>query len=108
MSIRPVDLNGMIQRTQDVGNMKQAEDNKPVVEQYNIQVHQQKHEEQLAHKVQDTQEKENFAFRYDAKEKGSNEYEGSGGKKGQKKKKEDQSEGKVIFKGQKSSFDIKI
>lgn len=108
MSIRPVDLNGMIQRTQDVGNMKQAEDNKPVVEQHNIQVLQQKQEEQLAHKVQDTQEKENFAFRYDAKEKGSNEYEGNGGKKGQKKKKEDQSEGKVIFKGQKSSFDIKI
>ena len=108
MSIRPVDLNGMIQRTQDVGNMKQAEDNKPVVEQHNIQVHQQKQEEQLAHKVQDTQEKENFAFRYDAKEKGSNEYQGNGGKKGQKKKKEDQSEGKVIFKGQKSSFDIKI
>lgn len=108
MSIRPVDLNGMIQRTQDVGNMKQAEDNKPVVEQHNIQVHQRKQEEQLAHKVQDTQEKENFAFRYDAKEKGSNEYEGNGGKKGQKKKKEDQSEGKVIFKGQKSSFDIKI
>ena len=29
MSIRPVVLNGMIQRTQDVGNLKQQEDNRP-------------------------------------------------------------------------------
>lgn len=101
MSIRPVDLNGMIQRTQDVGNMKQAEDNKPVVEQHNIQVHQQKQEEQLAHKVQDTQEKENFAFRYDAKEKGSNEYEGNGGKKGQKKRKKTNRKERLFLKDKK-------
>lgn len=69
MSIRPVDFNGMIQRTQDIGNMKQHEDNKPVVQQHNIEVNQEKHEESLAHKVQDTEEKENFEFRYDAKEK---------------------------------------
>ena len=32
MSIRPVDFNGMIQRTQDVSTLKQNEDNRPVVE----------------------------------------------------------------------------
>lgn len=42
MSIRPVVLNGMIQRTQDVGNLKQQEDNRPIVEQQNIQIEQQK------------------------------------------------------------------
>lgn len=47
MSIRPVVLNGMIQRTQDVGNLKQQEDNRPIVEQQNIQIEQQKHEDQL-------------------------------------------------------------
>ena len=46
MSIRPVVLNGMIQRTQDVGNLKQQEDNRPIVEQQNIQIEQQKHEDQ--------------------------------------------------------------
>ena len=105
MSIRPVDLNGMIQRTQDVGNMKQAEDNKPVVEQHNIQVHQQKQEEQLAHKVQDTQEKENFAFRYDAKEKGNGHYEKEERKKKDKKQ---QKADNVYLKGQTSGFDIKV
>lgn len=76
MSIRPVDLSGLIQRTQDIGNIKQTEDNKPVVEQYHIEVRQTKEEERQSHKVQDTQEKENFNFRYDAKEKGSNSYSG--------------------------------
>ena len=28
MSIRPVDLSGMIQRTQDIGNIKHAEDSR--------------------------------------------------------------------------------
>lgn len=36
MSIRPVDFNGMIQRTQDVSTLKQNEDNRPVVEQQTI------------------------------------------------------------------------
>lgn len=75
MSIRPVVLNGMIQRTQDVGNLKQQEDNRPIVEQQNIQIEQQKHEDQLTHRVQDPEEKENDGYRYDAKEKGNNEYE---------------------------------
>ena len=56
MSIRPVVLNGMIQRTQDVGNLKQQEDNRPIVEQQNIQIEQQKHEDQLTHRVQDPEE----------------------------------------------------
>lgn len=46
MSIRPVVLNGMIQRTQDVGNLKQQEDNKPLVQQQNIEIQQQKQEDQ--------------------------------------------------------------
>ena len=33
MSIRPVDFNGMVQRTQDVSTLKQNEDNKPVFQQ---------------------------------------------------------------------------
>ena len=37
MSIRPVEFNGMIQRTQDVSTLKQNEDNKPFMEQQNIQ-----------------------------------------------------------------------
>lgn len=107
MSIRPVDINGMIQRTQDVGTLKQNEDNKPLVEQHNIQVHQQKQEDQLSHQVQGAEEKENQGYRYDAKEKGNGGYEGNQKKKrGQKNSKN--SDDKVIVKGTKSSFDVKI
>lgn len=56
MSIRPVDLSGMIQRTQDIGNIKHAEDSRPVADQYNIEVRQEKQESDLSHKVQDRTE----------------------------------------------------
>ena len=70
MSIRPVDLSGMIQRTQDIGNIKHAEDSRPVADQYNIEVRQEKQESDLSHKVQDPEQKDNQEFRYDAREKG--------------------------------------
>ena len=71
MSIRPVDLSGMIQRTQDIGNIKHAEDSRPVADQYNIEVRQEKQESDLSHKVQDPEQKDNQEFRYDAREKGN-------------------------------------
>lgn len=107
MSVRPVDMNGMIQRTQDVGNLKQQEDSKPQIQQHTIEIRQQKQEEQLARQVQHSQEKENKGFRYDAKEKGSNSYEGSGKKK-KNQKKELPEDGKVTVKSRNGSFDMKI
>ena len=44
MSIRPVDMNGVIQRTQDVGTLKQQQDMKPMVDQQNIQMEVQREE----------------------------------------------------------------
>lgn len=109
MSIRPVDLNGMIQKTQDVGNMKQQEDSKPVIQQQNIEIKQQKQEERLAHQVQQSQKKENEGYRYDAKEKGNNSYDGGGRKKKEKKKEQERGQsGSVAVKNQSRSFDIKI
>ncbi len=110
MSIRPVDFNGMIQRTQDVGQLKQYEDNKPVIQQYSIEVQQERKEEQLTKRVNDPEEKENAGYRYDAKEKGNNSYEGNPhGKKDKKHSgQEKNKEGKVILKGQSTSFDMKI
>lgn len=87
MSIRPVDLSGMLQRTQDVTTLKQNEDNKPVVEQQFLHTAQMKQEQKMAHKVSKAEEKENDNYRYDAKEKGSNQYDGSGQKNKIRKKK---------------------
>lgn len=108
MSIRPVDFNGMIQRTQDVGNLKQNEDSKPIVQQQNIEIKQEKQEDSRAHKVQDTEEKENFSFRYDAKEKGSNQYSRDEKKKKKIQKGMEEEDGIVRPKERKCRFDMKI
>ena len=57
MSIRPVDFNGMIQRTQDVSTLKQNEDNRPVVEQQMIFSEEMKKTEEKLHQVTHPQEK---------------------------------------------------
>lgn len=104
MSIRPVDFNGMIQRTQDVSTMKQNEDNKPVLEQQNIQTQFSKETVRHMQQVTHADDAENQQKRYDAKEKGSNEYVNQQKKK-QKEKKKD---GKVMSKSASGGFDIKI
>lgn len=107
MSITPLGLNAMIGRTNDVGIIKQNEDNKLLVNQQNIQTQQVKQEQELTHKVAKPQEKDNEGYRYDAKEKGNGSYQGQQ----QKKKKNQQTsdvEGKVILKSQTERFDIKI
>jgi len=90
-----------------VSVIKQNEDNRPVVEQQNIQTQQVKQEHALTHKVARPEEKDNDNYRYDAKEKGKGTYQEQGRdrKKGQEEKKDD---GKVVLKGQTSHFDIKI
>ena len=107
MSITPLGLHAMIGRTNDVGVIKQYEDNKPVMEQQSIQTQQVKQEHALTHKVASPEEKDNENYRYDAKEKGNGSYQGQEQKKkkGQEKQKDT---GKVLLKGQTSRFDIKI
>ena len=109
MSITPLGLHAMIQRTNDVGTIKHQEDAKPAVEQHSIQSQQLKAEHDLTHKVAQTEEKDNENFRYDAKEKGNSSYQGNKKKKRVIKEKAEVSEkGRVILKGQTDRFDIKI
>ena len=107
MSITPIGLHAMIQRTNDIGVIKQNEDNKPVVEQHSIQIQQVKQEHALTHKVAKSEEKENGNYRYDAKEKGNGSYQEQEKKKRQRQE-EQKDSGKVVLKGQTSRFDIKI
>ena len=100
MSIRPVDFNGMIQRTQDVSTLKQNEDNRPVVEQQTIFSQEMKKVEQNLHQVVHAREKENAGYRYDAKEKGNGHYEKEERKKKDKKQ---QKADNVYLKGQTST-----
>ena len=85
MAVGPVTLNGMIPRTQDVSALKQNEDNKPLVEQQNIQV-------QLKHQEDRQLKQVNHAD--DANQ--------------QKKKKKQDEKNKVIYKQESGRFDMKI
>ena len=99
MSIRPIDFNGMIQRTTDVGTIKHQEDAKPLVDQVT------RKEDAAAHQVQDSAESAKTGNDADAKDEGKGQYTPSGRKKAPDKKKSD---GKVTLKGTTGSFDIKI
>lgn len=107
MTIRPVDLNGMIQNTHEVSMTKTHEDQRPVIQQQNMQVELQKQEDLAQRQVQQADESSKEEFRYGEREGDGTGYDRKQQKKGKKKKK-DSSDGKVFVKNKYDSFDIKI
>ncbi len=105
MTIRPVILNGVIQRTDDIGQLKQHEDAKPFVDQQNIQMQVKREEQHNLKQVNRTEDSQFMDERFDAKEEGKNSYHGNHSKR---KKKAKTPDGKVRSKNQPGSFDIKI
>lgn len=103
MAISPILLNASIQQTDNVlhNQVKQVE--KGMVDQGNIQVQEEKKEQQKAKQVVHADETLLKEERFDSKEKGHNEYSGDGGKKRKKLK----GDGRVITKPE-GGFDIKI
>ena len=102
MSIRPVDMNGVIQRTQDVGTLKQHQDMKPMVDQQNIQIDVQREEYRQSEQVTRKDDSQMEEHRFDAKEEGKGQYQ----RQEQRKKK--QKEDRVVIKGAIGGFDVKI
>lgn len=102
--IRPIDVSGVVQRSQNVSQLKQNEDSKAFVDHQNFGQTFEKKVEHHLNSVVDSKKGEKKKDSYDAKNKGNGrEYEGQQkGKKGRKK-----SEDKVVNKSQ-SSFDIRI
>lgn len=108
MTVRPVHLNGMIQNTQDVSAIRHQENQRPAVEQQNIQIREEQKEQSKAQEVQKKEDADNHQEKFDAKEKGSNEYLAQRKKK-KKEKKENLPDGSVKVKAAMSGgFDIKI
>lgn len=107
MAIGPVELNGVISRTQDYSTLKQNEDNKGMINQQNFQNSFEKEVETRSQQVNKQDETRREERKFDAKEKGDNEYAGNGGKGKNKEKEKKNTGGKVVVKGH-SSFDIKI
>lgn len=104
MTIRPVDLNGMVQRSQDVSTIKHQEDSKPFVDQQNIQTHVAKQEEHRLKQVVHADDSNEPEYRYDAKEKRNSQYE----QNKNKKKKRAKETGQVKVKGMSGGFDVQI
>lgn len=105
MSIRPVEFNGMLQRTQDISTLKQNEDNKPMLQQQNVQTQFAKETVRHMQQVHHANDSDNPEKKFDAKEKGSNEYENLYRKKKQNKKNDEGKEFSGIAPG---NFDMKI
>ena len=132
MSIRPVDMNGVIQRTQDVGTLKQHQDMKPMVDQQNIQIEVQREEYRQSEQVTRKDDSQMEEHRFDAKEEGKGQYQRQGRSTGVSdtkrrskgacgrgfgaralwicriNRKKKQKEDRVVIKGAIGGFDVKI
>ena len=107
MAISPILTSGMIQRTDDIGIIKQHQDAKPAVEQQNAMVQVAKKTEEKRRQVISKDDTNKTDTHADAREKGKNSYFFKK-KDDSKKKTESESEGRVIKKTEGGHFDIKI
>ena len=103
MAMGSIEL-GTIARSQDYTSLKQNEDNKGIAQQSVLVQDRQRDETRKSQQVNQGDETMWQQKKFDARDKGSNSYEGNGGRD---RKKEKQPDGKVILKGQ-GGFDIKI
>ena len=110
MGLGPLELSGVLQRTQDIATIRHNEEHKGQVDQNHFVDHLNKEVDDRANTVKSTTETLNEQKKFDAKEKGSNEYTGDGGR--HKKDEDAHSHGHdkegVHIKMSESSFDIRI
>ena len=106
MSIRPVEFTGMVSRSQDISTIKQNDDNKPIFQQQNLAGKIEKDTQHDLKQVKHGEDAEQHQKKYDAKEKGNNEYQQD--PRNKKKKKKEKEEGRVLTKGNYSGFDMRV
>lgn len=104
MAIGQIDLNNAMTRIQEFTAQKHNEDTRGLVEQNQLQTQFNKELTTSMRQVVKSEQTEYQNKKFDAKDKGSNQYSGDGGKR---RKKEQLSEGRVISKTE-SGFDVKI
>lgn len=108
MAIGPIELQGSITRLQDFAIQKHNEDGRVVSDQATVVANEKKETENKAVSVNRSDDTQNEQRKFDAREKGSNEYFGNGGDQRKKDEKGKEKEGMVLIKGQHQSFDIRI
>lgn len=97
MAIGFVEIQGQITRAQDFTSIKHNEDTKGMVEQANFGQQMTKQIERQVNRVNQGQQPDYHEGKSDAKDKGSNEYSGDGGRS-RKKKLAENPDGKVLMK----------
>ena len=97
MAIGFVEMQGQITRAQDYTTIKHNEDAKGMVEQANVGQQMTKQVERQVNRVNKGNQPEYHERKFDAKDKGSNEYHGDGGQ-ARKRKKCENPDGKVLMK----------
>lgn len=102
--IRPIDMSGVVQRSQDVSQVKQQENNKAFVDSQNFGQHFSKEVNHQMKSVTDTQKGEKKKDDYDAKNKGNGQ-EYTRQQKGKREKQKNND--KATLKSQ-CNFDIRI
>ncbi len=97
MAIGFVEMQGQITWAQDYTTIKHNEDAKGMVEQANVGQQMTKQVERQVNRVNKGNQPEYHERKFDAKDKGSNEYHGDGGQ-ARKRKKGENPDGKVLMK----------
>lgn len=105
MAISPILMNAVIQRTDDVGVLKNQQDSRPVVEQQNVQMQMTKKVDAQRRQVITPEDSNKTDTHADAKEEGKNSYFFR--KKLNGKKQEESPKDQVVRK-KTGGFDIKI
>lgn len=104
MAIGLVELHGQVTRAQDYTTLKQNEDNKPMLDQAHFGQQMTKQVEKKAEEVNKTDESQYYNRKFDAKDKGDNEYRGDGGKN---RRKQENGQDGVRLKGA-GHFDMSV
>ncbi|MDD6208748.1 MAG: hypothetical protein PUB10_09550 [Clostridiales bacterium] len=104
MSIRVIDIAMLPNQSQEASQMQNAEHNRAMAGQQNVTQHVQKQAEDNSRKTVKTTEKDERMNHFDAKEKGSNEYQ----QRGKKKKNTSDEKEKDHKSGSGHHFDITI
>lgn len=107
MGIGPLELSGGMTRVQDFANMRSAEEARPVADQA---VFADKLHKEIREKSETVKRGDDVGYeekKFDAKEKGANEYEGDGGNK-RRNDGGSHPDGSVKVKSSQSIFDVRI
>ena len=107
ISIGSYDINnGVTLNTDKLSGLKAGEDIRPEMQQFAMHRAQQQDEEHKLNSVQQYDDADKSEEKFDAKEKGKNEYEYIGPEK--KKIKKSEKDGSVRIKGNSPGFDVSI